>query len=303
MALHHPETLVKYCTADTAGKILSNRSLRWCAPHLFCDPFELNHDTGLPFDPHELLSAAIKAATAMIFARDAPRGNTPLVTAIRRWRDEERFSSPEEAEDVLQELLSQIIDQRQAAIDQVMMDWRKFTRRLRICCFSAKPNNIAAWRQYGERHHGVAIRFQCGEFTALPKPRQVNYRGGRPDITTLREQLGVIIGDERCVPQEQFYEKFTSKPTVDSPIQEWRCFHRADDSTSADHTDATNWFDDIKFECNEITGVYFGIYTDTAVKRKLCELLKAQYSHAKIFQARAVPGKYEVDFERITTRK
>ena len=300
MPLHHPETLVKYCTADTAKKILVDQTLRWSAPHLFSDPFELNHDTGLPFNPHDLLNAAIKTATALIFAKDAPRGNTPLVAAIRRWRDEERFDSPEEAEDVLKELLSQLVDQRQAAVDQLMMEWRKFTRRLRICCFSSKPDNIAAWRQYGERHRGVAIRFQCGEFTALPKPQQVNYRGGRSEITTLREQLGIIINNERPAPQEHFYDKFSNKPTVDSPIQEWRCFHQTGESSSADNTDADSWFDDIKFERSEITGIYFGIYTDIGAKREICELMKEQYGHAKLFQAKALPGKYEVGFERIS---
>ncbi len=300
---HLPETLVKYCTADTAKKILSSQSLRWSAPHLFSDPFEPNHDTPLPFDPHTLLDASIKTATALIFAKEVPRGQTPLVTAIRRWRDEERFASPEEAEDVLKELLSQVVDQRQSAIDQMMMDWRQFTRSLRICCFSARPDNIAAWRQYAAQHRGIAIRFQSGEFTALPKPQQVSYRGARPEVTTLREQLALIINNENIVPQAHFYDKFTTKPSVDSALQEWRCFHKKAQAPAADHSDGSAGFDDIQFERSEINSIYFGIYTDIKTKRDVYDMVKEHYSQAKIFQAKTIPGKYEMEFERLTARR
>src|SRR5690625_4800693 len=100
-----PETLAKYCTAEAAGKILSSRQLRWHGPHLLGDPFELTHQSPLGFDPATLLDAAIRTATAMIFARELPRSNSPLMAVVRRWREEERFDSQEEAEEVLTELL------------------------------------------------------------------------------------------------------------------------------------------------------------------------------------------------------
>src|SRR5690625_4449385 len=96
-----PETLARYCTAEAAGKILSSRQRRWHGPHLLADPFELTHQSRLGFDPATLLDAAIRTATAMIFARELPRSNSPLMAVVRRWREEERFDSQEEAEEVL----------------------------------------------------------------------------------------------------------------------------------------------------------------------------------------------------------
>ena len=302
MSTHLPETLVKYCTATTAQKILSSQTLRWAAPHQFSDPFELNHQTQLNFDPHVLLQAAIKMASAMIFGKDAPRGATPLMAAIRRWRDEERFASPEEAEDVLRELLSQVVDQRQAVLDQVMTDWRKFARTLRICSFTAKPDNLASWQNFADHHRGVAIRFQSGEFTALPKPRKVEYSTVRPEITTLKEQMSAIMNNERVVPQEHFFEKFTVKPSTSAGEQEWRCFHQEDEGLSATSNADQVAHSDIKFERSEITAVYFGAFTPPKIKREIFDLVKEKYSQAKIFQAKAVSGKYEIEFERITKR-
>jgi len=299
----HQESLVKYCTSETGLKILSTQTLRWSAPHLFSDPFELDHTTKLSFDPHILLQASIKMATAMIFAKEAPRGKSPLANAVRRWREEERFASPDEAEDVLSELLSPLIDQRQASIDKVMTDWRKFTRTLRICSFSAKPDNLASWQQYADNHRGIALRFKCGEFTALPTPKQVEYKNMQQEISTLKDQLDVIMNNNPLTEQNHFYEKFTTRPSIHSPTQEWRCFQQVEEDLNSSNAADDTWFKDTKFERGEITAIYFGIFTDPQIKREIYALVKSKYSEAKNFQARTVAGKCEIGFDRITSSK
>ncbi|HEY7886295.1 MAG TPA: DUF2971 domain-containing protein, partial [Cellvibrionaceae bacterium] len=181
----HPDTLSKYCSADTALNIITAGALRWHAPHLLADPFELNHRTTLAFDPQSLLEHVIRAACGMIFAREEPRGSSPLATVIRRWRGEERFASPEEAEEVLTELMARMVDQRLAELDNLMSDWRLYTRRLRLCTFSAKPDNLTCWQYHAERHTGAVLRFQCGEDSSLGVPEAVKYSLNRPEITTL----------------------------------------------------------------------------------------------------------------------
>lgn len=299
MSAHTPATLVKFCSAETAKKILSSQQLRWSAPSRFDDPFELNHESQLNFDPHKLLDSAIKAASSMIFAPDDPRGNTPLINAIRRWREEERFHSPEEATDVLRELLSRIVDHRQKTIDQMMTDWRKFTRTLRICSFTAKADNLSAWQYFADHHKGVAIRFHVGEFNMLKKPVQVQYKPNRPEISTLKDELTVILGNGNHVAQDEFREKFSIKPTFCSPEQEWRCMDQIEEQPGATPKDEKDWFEDRRFERSEIDAIYFGAYTPTAAKREIYGLAKEKYSQAKVFQAKATADKYELEFERI----
>ncbi len=302
MASNRPDTLVKYCPTGSAVKILSTQALRWSAPHLSSDPFELNHQAQLNFDPHSLLNGAIKAATAMIFAKDAPRGSTPLLTAIRRWRDEERFASPEEAEEVLKELLSQMVDQRQAMIDQTMTDWRKFTRAIRICSFAAKPDNLIAWQHFANNHRGVALRFSSVEDSSLTQPMPVEYKNVRPEITTLKEQLTAILHGEKSKPQDNFYNYLLSKPLFSKEEQEWRCFHTAPDDPGAESSDASQWFCDRKFEKHELSAVYFGAFTPAKDKRDIYDLVKEKYKQTKIFQAKVAHGKYELEFSRISTK-
>lgn len=297
MATTIPESLVKYCSVDSARALLSSQSLRWSAPSLFLDPFELNHKTPLSFDPQTILGAAIQAANAMIFAKEDPRGSSPLAVVIRRWRDEERFHSPEEALEVLRELLSKMVDQRLATLDSLMTDWRSYCRSLRICSFSARPDNMACWTHFADHHRGVAIKFQCGEFSALPKPEPVQYKPARPEITTLREQLDVVLTNQPFSAQEFFQDKFTSKSPHFAAENEWRCFRQQKDDGNKPEE---QWYEDVKFERADITAVYFGAYTDARHMREIYGIVQEKYSQAKVFQAVAAPGKYEIVFNRLT---
>lgn len=296
MASNTPSFLVKYCSAKTAAAILKSHSLRWSAPNLYGDPFELSHTSGLNFDPHILLQAATQTAIGMVFAKDAPRGNTPLLNVIRRWRSEERFSSPEEADEVLRDLLSRMVDARQSTIDKMMADWRQFSRSIRICSFSSKVDNLSAWDRFADKHRGVAIRFQCENSEQLAEPLPVQYTKSRPEITQLKEQLDCILHNEAFDAQEHFIEKMCQKPPLNSDEQEWRCFYN---SGAELNSDDTKWYEDIPFEHTQVSAIYFGACTPAAEKRAIYAMIKKNFSKAKVFQAKISANKYELELERV----
>ncbi|WP_339899932.1 DUF2971 domain-containing protein [uncultured Gilvimarinus sp.] len=295
----HPDTLAKYCPAHSALSIVESQTIRWSAPAMFADPFELNHRTTLAFDPHSLLDSVIRAACGMIFARDEPRGNSPLSMVIRRWRDEERFASPDEAEEALHELMARMVDQRQSEIDEMMSDWRQYTRALRICSFSTKADNLTAWQYYADCHRGAVLKFACGEHTALPHPKAVHYNPVRPEISSLKEQLNAVLHNESLRPQETFEEKFLSKPPTAKGEKEWRCFTQAHDESGLRDNDEQHWYLDRPFAKNELKAVYLGAFMPVTDKKALLNTLNTAYPDTKVFQAQPVAGKYEVAFTRL----
>lgn len=302
----YPETLSKFCTAETAVSILSTQQLRWSSPHLLGDPFELDHRSSSSFDPHKLLSEVVHITIAMIFSPTNPQGSSPLLSGIRRWRDDERFGTPSEAQEsaALMELLSKMVDLRQTDIDQMMAEWRNFTRYLRICCFSAKPDNLACWHDFANNHRGAVIRFHSGSlYTEKPgeePPGQVEYKNIRPEVTTLKEQLNAIIYNERLKPQETFFEKLLCKSTLCNREQEWRCFYTAKDEASAKSNNDTEWFDDRPFDKASVRAIYFGAYMSVDDKKRLLDLQREHYPEVKVFQATPIPGKYEMEFIRLS---
>ncbi|GAA6154153.1 DUF2971 domain-containing protein [Pseudoteredinibacter isoporae] len=294
------DNLIKFCSAGCAGRILNNQELRWSAPNLFDDTFELKQSSMLTFTHGELLKATIQMASSMIFAKDDPRGSSPLAKAIRRWRDEERFDNPEEAEEVLSELLVQMVDLRYNDVQNIIQDWREYARSVRICCFSAKPENMSAWEHYATAHTGVALKFRGSDHddSDFNYPEKVNYKGACPEITTLKQQLNCIVTANINDHQEEFRGKLLHKAPHQKDIQEWRCFRYQD--TPKD-SDPKSWYEDVHFETEDLAAVYLGAYMDEKARDVLLRLIQSRYRRTRVFQAKVVTGKFEVEFERVTT--
>jgi len=303
--LEQPDNLSKFCTTEMAVTILSSRALRWSSPHLFGDPFELDHRTSLSFDPHMLLKEVISQTIAMIFSPTPPQGNSALVNGIRRWRADERFATPGEAESnsALIELLSKRVDLCQKDIDKLMADWRYFTRHLRICCFSEKPHNTNSWQRYADNHRGAVIRFNarqvCRHLQEDDPAHRVIYRNQRPEITTLKEQLHGAIHQPLADLQTHFVDKLLCKSTVARNEQEWRYFYQTSDETSSKSNNDEDWFDDRPFDNDAVTGIYLGAFMSVDDKKRLLELRNLYYPQVQVFQAQAAHDKYDIEFKRL----
>lgn len=292
------DNLIKFCSAACAGRILNQQEIRWSAPVLFDDVFELNQGSQLTFTHGELLGATIHTASAMIFAKEDPKGVSPLAKAIRRWRDEERFDTPEEAEEVLSDLLVQMVDARYNDLQDVIQDWREFSRSLRVCSFSAKPNNMLAWEKYGAMHTGVALKFRGSDHddNDFNRPEKMSYKGTRPEITTLKQQLNAIVTATVDDHKDEFRGKYLQKAPHLKDEQEWRCFRHQDTPKGSQ---PTTWFEDVGFETEDLAAVYFGAQVDVKAKDVILRLLQSRYRRTRVFQANFVTGKFELEFERL----
>jgi hypothetical protein len=287
-------SLVKFCTIDSGIKILSSQALRWSAPHLFGDPFELHYQTTLDLSSESLLDVLLREALIMLFGPDVPTGrNNRLVNIMARWREQERFCDEQEADTVLRELLGQIAEIQAHQVEEYMREWQSFARNIRITCFSEKPGNIPCWQRFASNHRGVALRFNCGDDSALPKPQRVTYHQHAPLITHQREQLEVIYGRRGAPTKDEFPEKLLLKGRQDHLEQEWRCIDRTDGLEDEDHDQC---YDARKFPAHELRAVYFGVFTAESDKQHIAKLVRTHYPTAKIYQAEAPAGRYELDF-------
>ena len=218
-----PLALTKFCDIETGLKILNSQSLRWSAPSCFRDPFEPDHETALAFGAEDLLKAMIKRATGLLFGPSLPYSEqNKLVAAIRRWRDEDRFASEEEAGTVLRQLLSPLAHQHFEKVQLFHQQWQQYAARSRICCFSDKPENLLAWQRFGDNHAGIALKFSCGDDTALGNPRAMQYRDHPPVITRLSDQVEILFGQKPAPDQAQFIDQLLNKSRLNRGEQEWR---------------------------------------------------------------------------------
>lgn len=76
-----------------------------------------------------------------------------------------------------------MIRHREPWILQLMKDWRRYSRSLRILCMTEKHDQVGLRERYGGNHSGIAVRFACGECTCLENPQAVRYLETKPEIT------------------------------------------------------------------------------------------------------------------------
>jgi len=292
-----PDNLFKFCTAAGALQVLDSESLRWSSPVLYKDPLELDHNSRIGFDREILLQSAIKLASGMIFTADTPHGDTPLINAIKRWRDEGRFATPEEAEGVLKELLTKMVDQRMGAISQTLEDWRHFNRHIRICSFCSRPDNVTAWDQFAEYHRGVCFRFDIHPHSTFNAPKPIVYKEQRPQLADLRENIDTILFN---LPQQltpSFEQLLCIKPPVRRYEQEWRCFRKTSSETVTD--DVRTWAENITFNTEELSAVCFGIATPEKVRNAIKKLVEKKFPATRLYQTSLTNGRYELEIQKI----
>ncbi len=299
MAAETPESLIKYCSHEAAELILADNTLRWSSPELFGDPFELSSKTDIGFDRDSLLESTVKLTSSMLFSSDHPKGDSPLVNAIKRWREEERFATAEEAYDVLRELLCKMVDYRVEQLSDSLSKWQIFVRNIRICCFCTKPDNIAAWEKYGNWHQGVALRFKTDDDSSLATPQAITYQVEPAHITTVKEQLGCILHNKKDAITNRFKEQYLTKGPHHKLEREWRCIQSSKKPVTASDNTPDNWVDDISFEKHEISGIYFGLNTPEDVKKRITSIAKERYKKAKLYQAVQAKTGYSLEMERL----
>lgn len=293
----HPDTLVKYCSSETGLTILHGQSLRWRSPEWFGDPFELSSQAPLSFDPAQLLDSTTKLASSMIFAPERPNGDSPMINAIRRWREEGRFGSPEEAHGVLRELLSKMVDYRLAQLNSTLNKWQHYVRNLRVLSLSAKSDNLVNWECFGEQHCGLVLRFKTSQ--TLHTARPVIYQTERPQLTSLREQLGAILHNREDRITERFDEHYLIRGKHHLQEEEWRCLRMSKQDIPVSDNDCEQWYEDLPFDKKELAAVVFGLRTSAETKKEVAALLAQRYPEAYLVQTKMAKTGFQLELEKV----
>lgn len=290
-------SLLKFCDVDTSFKILNSQTLRWSAPHLFGDPFELSHKVQVDISTDALLKSLVMEALNRLFnPTDLDQKQNRLTATIDRWREEKRFNSEDEAEIVLQNLLSPIVSQQLLKMKKYTGMWKQYASSVRVCCFSDKPTNMSAWQRYGDNHCGVALEFSCGANTLLTNPKKIDYGTVPPMITSAKQQANIAYAKEPKLATDNFIAKLLEKNQALANEREWRCFTTT--NFEPDQDDEL-WYDNAKFPESELQAIYLGLQITPKNTADIITILKNNYKKTKIFKAVKVPGSYTIAFVQV----
>lgn len=296
MAQERPKQLVKYLSVASGLQLLESQTLQWSSPNAFISPFEINGRMTLSFSINELLDSTVKNATAMIFAESRPHGETPLITAINRWRDEQRFDTPDEALNVLRDLLGKMVAQKEEQLHSVITKWQTFVESVRICCFCESIDNLTAWERYADNHQGIAISLIPDSDNGLEQVQPVNYSNERPQLTTLKEQVGQILYNSASPITQRFAKHLLSKGSYLEKEREWRALTPKNGSFQATDNPAISLR---KLTPGSIRAVYLGAACDENTVNAVNEKLQALSPRPKLFKMALSKSQYKLEPEQI----
>lgn len=155
-----PRYLYKYCTFDTASKVVENYSVFFATYDLFNDPF----DCAMLVDPN--CSKADWETYLRLQGVDSAMVNSIV---------DDMMSHPEKGTEIIRDSIE------------------KVKKNIGILCLSDRPDNLLLWAHYADQHHGVCLEFDVlADPAAFCIPKKVSYDDAFPVINYLRDQSSVV---------------------------------------------------------------------------------------------------------------
>lgn len=289
-----PKQLVKYLSVASGLQLLESQALQWSSPNAFLSPFEINGRMTLSFSTKELLDSTVKNATAMIFADSRPQGDTPLIAAINRWRDERRFDTPDEAVHILRDLLGKMVAQKEEHLHGMITKWQTFVESVRICCFCDSADNLAAWERYADNHQGIALSLIPDSENGLEQVQAVHYSNERPQLTTLKEQMGQILYNAPSPITQRFAKNLLNKASYLASEREWRALTPKNGHFQATNDPAVSLR---KLTAGSIRAVYLGTGCEESTVIAVADKLKSLSPKPKVYKMALAKSQYKLEPE------
>jgi hypothetical protein len=230
--LHNREFFYKYLTAETALKILQNRTLKYSSPAIFNDPFDTQTKISFSFEMHEFMEEFTEELYLLAHDEKEPVGDdsNALFRDIKTWWHMAKNSFRKMPKDVFKQeargLAEAAINWCNRYIEDMNSWWRRFVKASRVFCLAEERDNLLMWAHYAKNHTGVVIEFKC-----LPEldnnlcvARKVGYVENPPIIAGIDEYIKHITGQEKLDYDSLFFDMILSKSIHWEYEKEWRVF-------------------------------------------------------------------------------
>lgn len=277
---HDRQSFFKYVSATTAGKVLSNRALRWSSPTLFNDPFDVPRELSFGVTPEQILEAIVQRLTDCI--EHPPADTSELQPQVRLVVETVKSGIPENVKAELLEAFRETAAAQHptsANMDELRARWRASLLDFRILCLSESPAHMAMWYHYADGYRGIVLEMRCVDAldSAWLAAKPVTYSPAKPEVYTASGWASLLTLRPDIAVRKMVDDATHSKAPDWAYEREWRVlsFKRPAD---------TGPFTDYKFDARELAGVYLGPMIAPEHERQILEL-SARYPEAHVWKA------------------
>lgn len=313
--IHDRDYFYKYVPAETALKILQNRTLKYSCPAIFNDPFDCQTRMDFNFEVRDLVEAFLEELYLMTHAAEEPVGDesVALFRDIQKmWRiaKQSKRKMPKDIWIKETKSLAEETVQLCKGYLEEMNNWKEqLSKATRVLCLAEEPDNLLMWAHYSQDHKGVVLKFRCLSKSGSPllASRKVNYSDKPPTIAELDDYVKYLTGQSPDLIDYKtgFIKLFTTKSDHWFYEQEWRVFIPPFDiekpSIKIDDKGNEILFDLVPFHSQELHSIYFGCKILDEDHDDLMACLNAKdMRHVKKIKCSRSLREYKLEFEEIT---
>jgi hypothetical protein len=231
-----PRILYKYVTADTATKILRNRTLRFQSPLRYNDPFDSQWDPLWPLSTPKAMD--YQRALAERALRDPASWPDDANLEWRRQWDCKRANIESLPEEQREEAIGRFVDNLKK-MKELKERIEDIIYRMRFLCLCECDRSILMWSHYADQHKGIVLGFDVSELEdQLRVPfMRVKYCDELPCLIDSEACKRAEVFGLPCPPIENTYKWVLAKHTDWYYEKEWRLVCKADANTNGQHED------------------------------------------------------------------
>lgn len=260
MAAHSRSSFFKYVTAETALRILQNRSLRWSSPILFNDPFDVPRELVFGATPSEIHAKCAELLISLITSPPSDKSN--YQPKIRMILEAVERSGTEALKNQLIEGIKDVesgFSSDGEHLEALREQWRNLIPEFRIFCLTDNPYRVSMWYHYAEKYAGAVIELKCVAAldSAWLSARPVSYPTDKPELYTAEGWAKLLMmPNQDAIAKILDTATFTKSPDW-SYESEWRI-------TSFKRPTDIGAYTDYRFSKEELGALYLGpLVSDT----------------------------------------
>jgi Protein of unknown function (DUF2971) len=289
-----PQRFFKYASAETAEKILCNRTLRWSAPALFNDPFEFKSPLEFGFEWEELEEPLLEEITRLITQPEPPEllegGPTTYVIRNARIAYAASHETPSDIRKRYRGTVTSIINWLRRDDDRYRQIWPRLKRQWRVLCLSEVPSNILMWSHYGNSHQGVVLEFEprVELRSTLVGAKEVQYSKEVNTAASLKDFVAYVTSQGPKPIKPDSLERSVFRKSEDWAYEkEWRIVVK-------DVRPGAELFLDRPFDATELVAIYFGCRAFEKIKVEITTIAKALGTPVSFFEMRDERIRFEL---------
>jgi hypothetical protein len=275
------DTLYKYLSPDSAIKVLSSSTLRWSAPSLFNDIFDVPEELFSDFKESEFQGELSSQFISAINAADSSSADTPPIVRKLLNMAEICGIPPEIVAKVVTDdiITTPLTVGYYEAVEKLNAKWKELRQEHRILCLTRKWDQVSMWDRYADKHTGIVLEFSCDRDSEAPfkLAQRVKYSDEPLSMSTTAGHVNMVFSANSTENLKEIFKEYTHTKTTEwTTEKEWRIATFRKGGEGGDYSD-------YEFPKESLRSCTLGLSMDEEQKNEIMTLLSVKYPSAEIW--------------------